>query len=437
MDTNPEDETSYTTHSQEAFLKCVDNEYCTKHWWMSVIKPDNIQHSIFFPSPKASGFGQSSFDPYELSSNTDGYVMPKCVAAMTPRRSDGTAHWLTDARLYLNSPPKSPKNWGQLNPNVNDYHSNHMEISGTFWLPNVTHWWRQAEETHSKYTDLSNVARIIFSIIPHGVGVKAGFHLQWDIIGWRQSKTSGEMLREKVVVRQFAWANNWILARNCAALDTAETENTLELKKEMEERKLHRMAKVHNILEMWQRSQNLRATQQESWSQNKQMTAVGYISDTEEIINTSWSNYQHDGAARFKLSERSPVPPALSAMNLPWGRTQVFNVHHIRRIDRHPFESDEDSAPERISHTDNWLHWNCYLDNPNQSKYDCEADNESDIELSCGIKVSKCPGDRVVSAPPNVAGLIWPTWKLMKQAEKQLVTVSATETRRNKGNKKK
>ena len=53
-----------------------------------------------------------------------------------------------------------------------------MEISGTFWLPNVTHWWRQAEETHSKYTDLSNVARIIFSIIPHGVGVKAGFHLQ-------------------------------------------------------------------------------------------------------------------------------------------------------------------------------------------------------------------------------------------------------------------
>jgi hypothetical protein len=31
MDMNPVDETSYTTHYQEAFLKYVENEYCTKH----------------------------------------------------------------------------------------------------------------------------------------------------------------------------------------------------------------------------------------------------------------------------------------------------------------------------------------------------------------------------------------------------------------------
>jgi len=31
MDINPEDETSYTTHYQEAFLKYVENEYCAKH----------------------------------------------------------------------------------------------------------------------------------------------------------------------------------------------------------------------------------------------------------------------------------------------------------------------------------------------------------------------------------------------------------------------
>jgi len=30
------------------------------------------------------------------------------------------------------------------------------------------------------------------------------------------------------------------------------------------------------------------------------MTAVGYISDTEEIIKASWSNFQYDGAAAFK-----------------------------------------------------------------------------------------------------------------------------------------
>jgi hypothetical protein len=49
------------------------------------------------------------------------------------------------------------------------------------------------------------------------------------------------------------------------------------------------------------------------------MTAVRYISDTEEIIKASWSNLHHDGAAAFKLSEKSPVLPALSAKDLPRG----------------------------------------------------------------------------------------------------------------------
>jgi len=57
------------------------------------------------------------------------------------------------------------------------------------------------------------------------------------------------------------------------------------------------------------------------------MTAIGYISDTEEIFKASWSHFQHDGAAAFKSSEKSPMPPALSAKYLPGGRTRVLNVH--------------------------------------------------------------------------------------------------------------
>jgi len=56
------------------------------------------------------------------------------------------------------------------------------------------------------------------------------------------------------------------------------------MKTEAEDRKLHRMPKVHDVLEMWPGSQNLRATQKKSDAQNKQMTAVQYISDTEEIV---------------------------------------------------------------------------------------------------------------------------------------------------------
>jgi hypothetical protein len=56
------------------------------------------------------------------------------------------------------------------------------------------------------------------------------------------------------------------------------------------------------------------------------MTAGGYISDTEEIVKVSLSNFQHDGAAAFKLSEKSPGPPALSAKNFREGQTQESNI---------------------------------------------------------------------------------------------------------------
>jgi hypothetical protein len=47
-------------------------------------------------------------------------------------------------------------------------------------------------------------------------------------------------------------------------LVTINRQNNSEMKKEAVERKLHRMAKVHDILAMWQGSQNLHATPKES-----------------------------------------------------------------------------------------------------------------------------------------------------------------------------
>jgi len=167
------------------------------------------------------------------------------------------------------------------------------------------------------------------------------------------------------------------------------------------------------------------------------MTAVEYISDMEEIVKASWSLFQHDGAAAFKLSERSPLPPALSAKEVPGVRTQILNVRRIGRINRHPVESDDDSAPQSISDTNDWLNWNGDLDNPNDSEEDCAADDESDIEHNNGIEDPECSEQQDVSAPPNVPGLVRPTRKSKRQAEKVLVTVNAVETRSNKAGKKK
>jgi hypothetical protein len=69
--------------------------------------------------------------------------MTKNEDETTPGRSDRAARLMTTPSLYLNSPPEAPKNWGQINPNLNDYHSDPMEISSTFWIPDITDWWCQ------------------------------------------------------------------------------------------------------------------------------------------------------------------------------------------------------------------------------------------------------------------------------------------------------
>jgi hypothetical protein len=49
------------------------------------------------------------------------------------------------------------------------------------------------------------------------------------------------------------------------------------------------------------------------------------------------------------------------------------------------------------------------LDNHSDSKEDCAADNESDIEPNNGIEDPECPEQQDVSAAPNLPGLVWPT----------------------------
>jgi len=188
MDINPEDETSYTKQYQEAFLKSVENESCAKHRYLPVTKPENTLNNNFSTFTMASRSIQSSYDPYDLCSDDDEFRMPNNVAETTPGRSDRAVRLLTATRLHFYSAPELLQNWGQINQNLNDYHSDSMEISSTFWLPDITDWWRQQEETHSKYADLSIVARDIFSITHHGVGVENSLSLGRDMIGGGSQK---------------------------------------------------------------------------------------------------------------------------------------------------------------------------------------------------------------------------------------------------------
>jgi len=145
-----------------------------------------------------------------LPSSDEEYLTPNNVAEMTPVRRDRAARPLTATRLHYNSPLEAPTIRGQNIPNLNHYHSDSMEISGTLWLPHKSDWWCQHDETDSMDADVHNMARAIFSIIPHGVGVEASSSLGGHVVNWCQSLTTGETLCEQVVVREFACANNAI-----------------------------------------------------------------------------------------------------------------------------------------------------------------------------------------------------------------------------------
>jgi len=84
MDINPEDETSYTTQYQQAFPKYVENEYCAKHQPAPVNKLETVPSSNLVPTATASGSYQSSFDPYDLSSDDEEYLTPNNVPETTP-----------------------------------------------------------------------------------------------------------------------------------------------------------------------------------------------------------------------------------------------------------------------------------------------------------------------------------------------------------------
>jgi len=201
IDIDLENKSFYTTQYQKVFLKYVGNKHWAKNRQLYIVTPKRIPRNTLFPSTMASGSAQSSIEPYDLSSDDEESLTAKVVAKMTPGWSNCTACLLTATTLYLNSSPESPKNWEQVNLNYNDYHYDPMEIRSTFWKMHIIDRWCQHEEMHSKYTDLSKVTRHIICITQPGVGVDASCSLGQVVICWRQSKTTGQTLGEKVIVR--------------------------------------------------------------------------------------------------------------------------------------------------------------------------------------------------------------------------------------------
>jgi len=179
----PKDDNSYTTQYQEAFLKYANNAYCANYMQLFISDPENILSDNLFPSAMTSGSGRFSSDPCDLSSINEEYLDLQHVAGIAPGLNNCTACILTASRSYLYSPPESPKNWGQVDHTLSDYHSDTLEMRITFWIPDITNCWRQPGKVYSKYVNLCNVPCDRFSIIPHAISLEVSYSIGQDVIG--------------------------------------------------------------------------------------------------------------------------------------------------------------------------------------------------------------------------------------------------------------
>ena len=101
---------------------------------------------------------------------------------------------------------------------------------------------------------------------------------------------------------QFARNNPGLLASNTGQINSSIPDNDSKNKKVAAQSNLYQMAKVNDFLVIWQGSENLYTIQKTLHTQNKHMTAMGYIPDTVEIVRVSWLAFKHDGVAAFKLT---------------------------------------------------------------------------------------------------------------------------------------
>jgi hypothetical protein len=106
----------------------------------------------------------------------------------------------------------------------------------------------------------------------------------------------------------------------------------------------------------------------------------------------------------------------------------------LNRIQYSVAERHEDSAPETISDTKNWLDWNWDLDNPNDGEDDWQADIQSNILLDNAVEDRKIPPQHNGNGIPNFPRLLQLTWSSKPTVERIFMTFNSINANRNMGN---
>jgi len=424
---------SYTSQYTQAFL-----DYWEKNYVSKMIEKATIKLEPAGPSPAKANAGSlpkpSNF-VYCVDSDSDDEI-PASLLTATPRRTNHRAQLVGIARQYLENSRIDAASIGQINPanddSLTDPDANPNDVTGSFWSPSVAAWWKQQVNTASEYAPMAEMARDIFSVIPHGVGVEASFSLGRDVIGWRQSKTSGSTLQQKVVVRQWARSNQGILADTFS--DTL-LDNDVEGKVDAEQSKLKKLATLTDFMHWSKRSSELRAAQKKLRAQNSNKCSHGFISDEEEFSASSWDAFDDNGEGAFDtfISNKKPTAVNLGKVNTRYALQEY--VKRIPRVDRQAGTTDVDTD-EDLEDSDEEALW---ADTDIDDGDDAEESEEEVLSAACAQSADTDdemePEDDIFAAP-KIQNFIKPrrSGRLAATASKSILRV-ASPPRKEDGTK--
>ena len=341
MNIDPRDPTSYTFQYTEAFLSYWEENYVLSDGPVPGVKI-GMKGNPFIEGETQSSEeeplspGESLYFSDSEDADFEETARP-IYPGITPARASRQERMKDVARSYLSTLPVDIASIDQRRPNIDDLKSEDPdEMTAGFWKPDVAAYWLQQEENFGEYAVLARMARDIFSVIPHGVGVESSFSLGRDLIGWRQSSTNGETLRRKVIVRQYARSNPGLLPRvNDHHRDAA----GIEKKEQKEEdRKLMKLAGIRDHVN-FKRCRKDRRRAKESLT--KKNSLFGYISDTAEMEPAGWELFDDRGKNAFLVHGK---PPALKPNEkVTTKAVRSYRLKRILRVDRRPGTTDIDT----------------------------------------------------------------------------------------------
>ena len=292
-----EDGDSYTTQYSNAFLA----------YWESNYVNISVGGQVNQNKMENEGGGSESTRNaekripriYGLDSSDEDDDLEVIGSSSTPRTTSRKTLLMQQARQYLANAPVIIESEQNDYP-VGDELLSHdpEELTASFWYPDVAGWWLKQETTMGEYRDLARMARDIFSVMPHGVGVEASFSLGRDVISWRQSRTTGVTLQQKVVVRQWARSNNGILPEDIANQLLPSSSDDEQRKRE--DQRLDRLATLRDFLLFKKESDNLRSMQKKLKGKDVSVSGLGYISDQDDGREEDWHQFAHDGNQAFE-----------------------------------------------------------------------------------------------------------------------------------------